>query len=375
MLRTMDEKQGIGVYTQNLMNHLLGLDQRNEYVLFYRTPEFLGRYARYPHVREKVVEAPNKAIWDQVMIPWEARRENVDLIFHTKFTVPFFTSRPTVMVLHGGGWYVTPELYENKLDLAYVRATMPWYCRKASAILSNSDCTTRDFVRIVGVDPAKIRTVRLAADDRFRRIEDRAVLDRTRQKFNLPERFILSVIKYDPRKNWDNLILAFKECRRRIPCKLVVAGLGFDAYRAGQVFEKYRAQTVWSELGLENDVVFLGWVGQDDLPALYNLADFMFFPSTYEEFGIPVCEAMACGCPAVVSKTGALPEIAGDAGTYVDPMNPLEMADALEALWTNDALRKQKAQQGLARSREFSWERCARETLALLESVGNQATE
>jgi glycosyltransferase involved in cell wall biosynthesis len=359
MLRAIDEKQGIGIYTQNLMDHLLPLDQKNKYVLFYRNPKFLGRYAKYDHVHEKLVEAPTKAIWDQVKIPFEAAVENLDVIFHTKFTVPFFTRSKTVMAVHGASWFVHPELY-NRFDIFYIKAMMPLYCRKATSILSNSDLTTHDFIRILGVRSSKLSTVHLAADDRFKPVKNLDVLNKAREKYSLPKRFILTVIKYDPRKNFSNLIQAFKLCHDRIPCKLVVAGLGCD---------KYRIEYKLAEAGLENDVTFLGWIEQEELPYIYSLAEFLFFPSIYEEFGIPVCEAMACGCAVIVSKTGALPEIAGEAGVLVDPRNPPEMAEALYALWTNKELREEKARKALLRSSNFSWEKCARETLAVLNSL------
>jgi glycosyltransferase involved in cell wall biosynthesis len=242
---------------------------------------------------------------------------------------------------------------------------MPLYCKKAAGVISNSDLTTQDFIRIVGVNPEKVRTAHLAADDRFQPVEDQDVLAWTRQKYCLPERFILSVIKYDPRKNFGNLIRAFQICHERVDCKLVVVGTGC---------EKYQEEYQLDNLGLSQDVHFLGWVEQEELPAIYTMADFLFFPSVYEEFGIPVCEALACGTPMVVSKTGALPEIAGEAGILVDPFNPLEMADALYRLWADCNLRQDKRGKALLRSREFSWEKCARETLAVLERVGRAQT-
>lgn len=360
MLRAMDEQQGIGIYSQNLLDHLLPMDRKNEYVLFYRNPKFLGRYQQYDHVCEKLVEAPSKAIWDQVKIPLEASHADIDLIFHTKFTLPFFTTRKTVMAVHGASWLVHPELY-GWLDVRYIRAIMPLYCKKATAILSNSNCTTEDFIQIVGVNPDKIRTIHLAADDRFNPYQDSAALRHVSTKYRLPDRFILSVIKYDPRKNFKNLIKAFQIAHAQVGCKLVVVGIGCERYRA-----EYRLD----KLCQAQDVRFLGWVEQPELPALYTCSQFLFLPSVYEEFGIPVCEAMACGRPVVVSNTAALPEIAGDAGILVDPMNPEQMAAALLALWTDPALYAAKAEAAQRRAKEFSWTKCAHETLAVLESLG-----
>lgn len=359
MLRSIDEQQGIGIYSRNLMDEMLARDRENDYVLFYRTPACFGRYARYANVREKVVSAPNKLLWDQVGIPIEARRERLDVLFHTKFTVPFLTRCKTVMTIHGASWFVHPELYP-KLDVAYIRAVMPLYCRKATAILSNSKLTTRDFERHVGVPSRKLFTVPLGTSRDFAPVTDSARIRRVRERYGLPSKYILSVVKYDPRKNFANLIAAFRLLRSRIDCKLVVVGIGC---------EKYAAEYDLRRDGTLDDTVFLGWVDHADLPVLYSEARCLFFPSVYEEFGIPSCEAMACGCPPVVSNTGALPDNVGEAGLTVDPFDPGDMAGALEKVWADDALREDLARKCLDRARLFTWEQCAEQTLQVLNSL------
>ncbi len=361
MLRTLSEKQGIGIYTRNLLEQFLEKDTQNEYVLFYRDAEFLGKYADNSRVTEVVVTAPNKFIWDQIAIPRAAKRHKIDVLFHTKFTVPFLTSCKTVMTIHGSSWFVHPELYE-KLDIFYINRVMPLYCRKATAILSNSHLTTNDFVRLLHVPESKITTIHLGTDENYRVIEDNAALGAVRERYKLPDKFILSVIKYDPRKNFENLIAAFRLLRKEQPCKLVVAGIGCDKY-----VEEYDLHSD----GTADDVTFLGWIEQETLPALYNLARCHFFPSVYEEFGIPSCEAMACGCPPVVSNTGALPEVAGDAGLIVDPFNPAEMKDALVRIWNDDALHRELQAKSLSRATKFTWKNCARESLEVLNTVGS----
>jgi glycosyltransferase involved in cell wall biosynthesis len=237
---------------------------------------------------------------------------------------------------------------------------MPLYCRKASAILSNSGLTTRDFVRLIGVPDRKITTVHLGTGRQYRVIEDMDQLEEKRRRFGLPRKFILSVIKYDPRKNFENLIAAFRLLRKQQPCKLVVTGIGC---------EKYIREYGLDSDGTSEDVHFLGWVDQEDLPYLYNMARCLFFPSVYEEFGIPTCEAMACGCPPVVSNTGALPEIAGKAGMIVDPFQPEEMCGALSRLWNNDQIYNDLRQRCLCRAPTFTWENCAAKTLEVLTSI------
>ena len=359
MLRALEERQGIGIYSLNLMDELLPLDPRTEYVLFHKNPAYLGRYAAFPNAIDKLVTAPGKFAWDQIRIPLAARQAGVDTIFHTKFTVPFCTGRKTVMTVHGASWFVHPELY-SRADIAYIRAVMPLYCRKADLIIANSELTRQDFIRILKVPPDKIRTIRLGTNRNFKVVEDRAALESVRAKYKLPDRFIFSVIKYDPRKNFKNLIAGFRLLRHRLPCKLVVAGIGC---------EKYIPEYNLAGDGTLADTTFLGWVDQAELPLLYNLADCMLFPSVYEEFGIPTCEAMACGCPVVVSKTGALPEIAGDAGEIVDPFDPASIAGGLERVLGDPARRADMRRKGLIRAADFTWRRCAEETRKALHEL------
>jgi glycosyltransferase involved in cell wall biosynthesis len=379
MLRTIDRKRGVGIYTNNLMDHLLPLDEKNEYVLFYYNLESLGRYAQYEHVREKLVEAPisslrfrefsfpdaaSRFIWDQVKIPIEAKREGVDLLFNPADSVPLFAGCKTIMVLHGSEWYVNPRMHKL-LDRIYIRIMMPLYCKKACLLISNSELSKRDFVNILRVSEEKIKTIYFGVDPRFRHIEDDDIFwKQAREKYHLPEKFILYVGRIYPGKNFGNLLHAFSRIHTSLPQKIVVAG-----------HPRWDYQSVYAsieKLGLQQKVLFTGWVPQEDLVAFYNLADMFIFPSFYEAFGIPLLEAMACGCPAVASQTGALPEIAGGAAFFVNPYNPDEIAEAIQKVLTEDNLRKKLIEKGLQRAKAFSWEKCARETLAVFESLNGE---
>ncbi|MFW5870862.1 MAG: glycosyltransferase family 4 protein [Verrucomicrobiota bacterium] len=360
MLRTIDEKQGIGIYTINLIEEILNLDRKNKYVLFYKTKEHLGRFAGHTNVKEALIKGGNKLIWDQVKIPLALRREQVDLLFHTKFTLPFLVHCKTVMSIHGASWFVHPELY-GKMDVAYIKTVMPLYCRKADFIVSNSKVTTNDYLRLMPVTAGKIRTIHLGYNANFKVIEDPHILEAARKKYALPGKFILWVGKYDPRKNFDNLIKAYKLMRRDTDCRIALAGIGCEKY-----VEEY---------GLAEDVKngyikILGWVDHGDLPALYNLAWCMLFPSVYEEFGIPTCEAMACGCPPLVSNTGALPEIAGEAGILVKPFDPEDIAAKAREIWESHDLREKQRSLALKRAKAFNWRQCAEKTLSVFEEVG-----
>ena len=360
MLRTIDEKQGIGVYSQNLMDHMLEMDTENEYVLFYRNPEFLGRYGDKANVTEKVVSAPNKLIWDQVKIPYEARKEDVDLIFHTKFTVPLLTGAKTVMVLHGSAWYVDPQSY-TKSDIFYIKRMMPLYHRKASAVISVSDRAKDDLALYAGADPEKFSTVYNAPDGKFFEEPDQETLDRVKREYKLPDRFIVNVGSVSTAKNIKNLLASYGKVKDRVPHKLVIAGR--VRYNASEEF------AAMDEYGLHDDVIFPGWIPQEDMPALYRLADLFLFPSWYESCSVALLEAMASGCAIVTSNTGGTPEITGDAAVLVDPGDPDGIADAVYGVLSDEAKLNDMSEKSLAQGGGFSWDRCARETLEVFHSL------
>lgn len=363
MLRALDEKGGIGVYTRNITEELLAIDERNEYVLFYSNPENLGRYADPPRVRERLVRAPHKSVWDQLAVPYACWREKVDVLFHPKFTVPLLAPCRSVMVVHGADWFI-PEYarFYKPLDVAYIRAVMPFYFRKATRVVSVSELTTQDFNRVLGLPPGKVTTIYFGPAKHFRRVEDESVLREVRQKYGLPERFILTLSKIGGggRKNIEGVFQAFARLYGRVPHKLVVGGKDCSRFR-----DDYRIPAS----GYGADVVFPGWIDQADLPAVYSLADLYLYPSNLEAFPIPLTEAMACGTPIITSRVNGLEEIAGDAALLVDPEDPTEIADAALRVLTDPRVAAGLAAAGLKRSRIFNWSLCGERTLSLLEEV------
>lgn len=362
MLRAYDRPGGIGIYSRNIVKHLLNMDRDNHYILVYNNKAHLGTHRDIENVDEVFVPPSNPMIWDQWIVPKVMKKWGADLIFNTKFSVPLLTKAKKIMVLHGASWFVHPELY-GKFDILYVRQAMPIYCRKADFLISNSDLTTRDFVSLIGVPETKIATVRLAAGDEFHPISDSQILENVRTKYRLPGRFILTVTSYDPRKNFSILLKAFEQCRNKAEVHLVVVGKDCNRY-ATDFDLKGR--------GLENVVHFPGWIAQEDLPAIYSLADVFAFPSVYEEFGIPVVEAMSCGCPVVSSNTGAIPELTSDAALLSHPLNYQALAEhLLQILMSNQAAERCR-ELGLERAKEFSWSKAARQTLNIFQKINAQ---
>lgn len=361
MLRAYDRPGGIGIYSRNIVQHLLRLDRDNRYLLLYNNPAHVGTYGHLPNVEEMALPSANQIIWDQALAARALSRWGADLVFNTKFSLPLMLKAKKVMVLHGATWYTHPHMYPWH-DIAYVRLFMPVYCRAADFLISNSELTTGDFKRIVKVPPGKIETVLLAAADHFKLIEDQDALAQVRYKYDLPQRFILTVTSYEnERKNFSGLLEAFIQCRARHPeVRLLVVGKNC---------ERYAADFDLAGRGLGQAVIFPGWVDQADLPAIYNLAAAFAFPSIYEEFGIPVVEAMACGCPVAGADTGALPELTQGAALLTDPKRPDLLAKNLNDILGSSDIAQRLRDKGLQRAKAFSWENSARKTLDIFQRV------
>ncbi|MDP3980819.1 MAG: glycosyltransferase family 1 protein [Chlamydiota bacterium] len=363
MLRPLDEKGGIGVYTQNMLKELLAIDRKNHYVLFYRNPVHLGSYSHYKNVTERVVRAPNKALWDQLAIPYACWKEKIDLVFHTKFTAPLLAPCKAVMVFHGADWFIPEHAkFYKGLDVRYIKMMMPLYCKKCCTILSVSQITTDNFVKILNLPPEKVKTVYFGPGKHFKRIEEAEKLKDVKEKYQLPDQFILTLSGYDrgTRKNIDRILEAYRLFHGKTEHKLVIGGK--DCY-------KFMADYQVPSDGYGKDILFPGWIDQKDLPAIYSLASLYLYPSNVEAFPIPLTEAMTCGTPVITSNLNGLKEIADDGALFVDADNPQEIADALEKVLTNPELQNELGQKGLNRSKVFSWEKCARETLGYLESA------
>ncbi len=362
MLRAYDRPGGIGIYCRNIIKHLLAHDQTNHYVLMYSNEEHVGTYNHLPNVEEVYLPSKNLFIWDQWQVPQVVKSKKIDLLFNTKFSLPFLSKATKMMVMHGASWYVKPELYP-KLDILYVRMAMPIYCRIADFLISNSDLTTQDFKNILNVPDDKIETVRLSFADYFVPVDDPEKLSAVRTKYGLPERFIVTVTSYDPRKNFETLLAAFAKCREEEDVKLVVVGKDCHNYADDHDLDKDN---------LTEHVFFPGWADQEDLPAIYSMASVFAFPSVYEEFGIPVVEAMACGCPVASSSTGAIPELTKGAALLADPFDAEALSkNCLKILQSSESA-KACREKGLERATHFSWDKAALQTLEIFSRFSKQ---
>jgi glycosyltransferase involved in cell wall biosynthesis len=366
MLRSWDEKGGIGLYTRNIVKELLDIDRKNHYFLYFNNTSNSGLFTNYENVKEFIIPGKSKILWDQVYIPIACKQNKIEVLFHPKFTLPMLAPCKSVMTVHGADWFMPDQaVYYTKLDLAYIRAVMPLYFKKAAKVISVSKLTADNFIQSLNIPENKIETIYLAAARHFRRVCDETVFVRVKDKYKLPDKFILTLTKRmgDKRKNLPQILQAYQHYHAACsnPHKLIIGGKDCHLYR--------------KEYNIPNDsygadILFPGWIDQEDLPAVYSMADLFLYPSNLEAFPVPITEAMACGTPIITSDVNGLREIAGDVALFIDPNNTVDISNSIKQVLEDNTLRAELSKKGLARSNLFTWETCAKNTLNLLEDVG-----
>lgn len=299
-------------------------------------------------------------------------KKDTDIV-HFPYFDPFFLTLPfqkrhkTVVTVHD----LTPIIYQTHFP-AGIKGKFFWNIQKhnllkADAIITDSIVSKRDIIDILKVDENKISHIYLAAGEEFQRIEnDTSSIKGIKEKYSLPEKFVLYVGDVTWNKNIPTLIRAIKEINLTlVMVGKAVAETNIDSANA------WNKDLVEVARMTKNDKRFikLGFVPTDDLVGLYNAATVFVFPSIYEGFGLPVVEAMQCGCPVVLSKSGCLRELGGNAVYYVDPYDPDSIANGIGELYYSPELAKKYSDRGLEQARKFSWRKTAEETVKVYREV------
>jgi len=359
-------RAGIGRYAQELAAALVAEGGELEYALFYnaaRTATVDPSLAGLPRLEMDLADRPWRL---RVLLAHLVGRAQdglfpgIDLFHATDHLLPRFAAVHSVFTLHD----LTCRLYpaaHRPLNRWFHLLLMPRFLRQAEAVIAVSESTRRDVVRLYGLDEAKVRVVHEGVSPRFRPASVGEV-DGVRQKYGLPERFILAVGTIEPRKNLGTLVDAWAALRAQgAPQHLVMAGR--RGWRCGALFARLR------ERGIEEEVILPGYVEEADLPALYSAAELFAFPSLYEGFGLPVLEAMACGTPVVCSATSSLPEVAGEAALLAGPSDVATWTAAMGRVLADPALHTALRAAGLARAARFTWQAAAQSTREIYLAV------
>ncbi len=350
---TLGRKTGFGFYVSNLVHHLERIDTKNEYKFF--KPE-----------SDQDFSTPQRLIWDQLTVPRMAKRAQVDIFHQPCFSTPVFYRGKVVVTIHD----LISVFFGYNIPFwsrQFFAKWMPFTYRFADHLIAVSEHTKQDAIKVLGIPEDKITVIHEAADEVYQVIDDQSALQAVRKKYNLGNiSFILHVGTLEPRKNLQFLVKAFAIAKKNpdFTAKLVITG------KKGWYYEGLF--TLVDELKLNEEVIFTGYVEDDDLPALYNAATIFAFPSQYEGFGLPPLEAMASGTPVISSNTSSMPEVIGAAGVLLPPKDEAVWAKALIDLYTDKKELERLRRAGLEQAKKFSWDRCARETIAVYEKVAGK---
>ena len=363
------EATGSGQYTGQLLHALTQLDQRDEYLLYtLQEPGSFGNLT-YGHAYSQVLRTPffrrfknlNKLWFEQIAFPQACLRAALDLAHVPYFASPLCPTVPTVVTVHDLIPLLLPEYRGTVLVRLYMHLVAA-AARRARLIITDSLASRKDIIKLLGVPAEQVHVIYLAAHPACLPVTNRKALATVRQRYDLPDRYILYLGGFDQRKNLGALLRAYHRTsailERETP-PLVIAG-GLPAVDTPMFPDPRRLA---SELGISRRVIFTGWVEEQDKPALYTGALFFTFLSLYEGFGLMPLEAMSCGTPVLASRTSSLPEVVGDGGLLVDPEDINETTDGMITLLSDPQLREQLAENALAQAAEFDWKRTADQTL------------
>ncbi|MBI3620343.1 glycosyltransferase family 4 protein [Candidatus Roizmanbacteria bacterium] len=352
------EQVGVSVYAYNLLRYFQKQATAEiQFTVFLRKPplDFLPAPIRYFQYR--VVSGP--FLWSAVFLPLELYRlRRFDCFFSPAHYSPKFCPAPLIVTIHDLSYFYFPDEFLKK-DLYKLKNWTAASVKKAAKIIAVSKNTKKDIVKFYAVPDETIEVV-------YNGYEKTAVTTAAVkiQTTLLPSRkYILYVGTLQPRKNLAILLTTFAKFQRlHSDYQLVIAGKKGWLY--DQIFQKV------NDLGIANSVVFPGYVSDEELIYLYRRAFCSVMPSLYEGFGIPILEAMSYGCPVISSFSSSLSEIGGEASLYFDPQDEEDLLEKLAELKSNPALAKDLVTKGKARVKLFSWEKCARETLEIIKSIG-----
>jgi glycosyltransferase involved in cell wall biosynthesis len=358
-IRLVGKRSGVARCIEAILNYLAEMDQPFQEFRVY-TPKPVESDVRLPACATNVVlpSALPPALWEQVTL-LDAHGSR-DVLLCPSYVMPFLARCPTFLIHHGSyegypqafGWWT-----RNRARLAYSMSA-----RLADVVCTVSEYSKKDMIRYYGIAPERIHVVPDGVDTQsFRPIHDRAMLSEWRvRRLGADQPFIVYVGKPTERRNLTALIQAFALLKKEqaIPHKLLLVGAdlpGTSPFRR-----------VISEAGLAGEVVVLGYVGHDEMPVIYNAADLFIYPSSYEGFGMPVLEAMACGAPVIALDNTAFPEFAGGVARLLENAEVPTLRDGMFAVLNDGAARARMAEEGPKRAAGYDWRLVTRRYLDLM---------
>lgn len=354
---------GIGKYLYNLLSNAVIEGSNSRFILY------LNQFSEMPmtldNLEVRVIPEGNTLWWDQIVLAREIKRERVELFFSPLDKIPVLANCPAIVTIHDLLFFYIPAykgLKRRLYEYLYLLSRFVMV-RKAACVLTVSEYSKADIMKILKVPEKKIKVVPSGIFSHYYQVCDRKDINMTRERYGISKPYILYVGNFRSHKNVLGLVKAYEKLTEKMrgDFQLVLAG-NRDAESV--LIERYALMN-----GLKDNIVFTGFVREEDMPFLYSGADLFVFPSLYEGFGLPPLEAMACGVPVIASHRTSLPEVVGDAGILTDVSSPEKLSQAIAGLLSDRKLIEELKKKGLARSREFMSAKTAERIIKVMEEV------
>lgn len=389
-------RTGTEWYSFYLIKYLAQIDSKNVYILYIDEPlcsDLAEVIKKASNFKVKLLKWPFRFFWTQCRLSLEMLFKYPNVLFVPAHAIPFIHPRKTITTLHDVAFARDENIYErevietdysissrflsflvriftlgrHKMDsIDYLHWSTKFALKHAKKIITVSEFTKKEVLSIYKeAKEKKIQVVYNGFNNvLYKKINDQEKIDKVLKKYGIPEPYFLYVGRLDKKKNTAQLVESFaifKENNSDLKHKLVLlgsVGFGYD-----------KVKFAIEEFNLENDIKILGWIDENDMPAILNGADAFVFPSLYEGFGIPVIQSLACGVPTIISDIPVLREIAKDSSLYFEPRDKYSIASAMREIVSNQTLRTSLIKQGYDVANEYSWRKCAKETLEVIRSL------
>jgi glycosyltransferase involved in cell wall biosynthesis len=363
------KKHGMDMVALELIRHLQLIDQVNEYFILVKQDDdnsVLSESDNFHIINLPSVPYP---LWEQYYLPKAISKIRPDILHCTSNTAPLQINVPMVLTLHD-------ILYMQKIDLLkgslyqrfgnlYRKYLVPKIINRCQKIITVSNFEKREINDFFQLPPDRVHTIYNAYSPYFQIIEDSNKLQAYKAKYDLPDQFILYLGNTHPNKNLGNVLKAIHLLHKTTNSNMSLVMPDID--------DGFLRSTL-NQIGnseLRKAIHLTGYIPNNELVYLYNLATIFLYPSHYESFGMPILEAMACGVPVITSNRAAMPEIANGTAEIIDPDKPEEIMMAIIKLLSNQALYVQYQEEGIKRAKAFSWNHSAHQVLKLYEQIGN----
>jgi glycosyltransferase involved in cell wall biosynthesis len=383
---TVAQRTGTEVYSLHVIRSLLQIGAGHQFRLYFNAPPTSGSIPRElaldadGQCEQRILSFPR--LWTHVRLSAEMLFHPPNVLFVPSHVLPLYHPRRSVVTVHDLGHHYHPEAHTAR-QRWYLEWSTRHHVRVAAHLLADSRATRDDLVRLYGADPGRVTVAYLGVDPALKPMRDPVKLAPVLRKYGITVPYVLYVGTLQPRKNLVRLIEAFGHVSsvQRQPegegkshmadpsqmTHLQLALVGKKGWLSEGIPGRIR------DLGLKDRVVCPGFADDADLAALYSAASLFVMPSLYEGFCMPVLEAMACGAPVACSNVSSLPEVAGDAALTFDPTDVRSIAGAIERIFKDGELRRTMVALGYEQARAFTWLRCARQVLTVLERVGGMS--